>query len=347
MPVHVRAFENNAAAWDAFVARNPGASFSHRYAWLQVIRQAYGGQPFYLAATTDADSAQVVGVLPLMRRRVLGFGPVIASVPYADQGGICAENADAARALLDRAAELAREVGAAWVELRHVEPIDPELPCDTSRVTLVRPLPEAAEELWKDLRDKSRNQVRKARRSGLEARDGGLELVGDFYDVYARNMRDLGSPMHSLAFFQLLLDHMGDHARVVVVQHEGKTIGGAIVVRHGATITAPWSSSLRPYFSMCPNNLLYWRIMELGIEWGCSQMDFGRSPRDSGTYRFKKNWGSEEVQLYYQFIPVKREPPLTERRESAQYRMFSRIWRHVPVGLAKAIGPRIMARLPL
>jgi len=55
-----------------------------------------------------------------------------------------------------------------------------------------------------------------------------------------------------------------------------------------------WASSYREYFSLCPNNLLYWEMIRWGCEQGYRRFDFGRSSPQSGTYHFKKQWGTIE-----------------------------------------------------
>jgi len=76
---------------------------------------------------------------------------------------------------------------------------------------------------------------------------------------------------------------------------------------------------------------------------GC--FDFGRSTRDSGTYRFKAQWGAKEVPLYWCYIlrPGDKIPDL--RPESPKYRLATALWRRLPVGIARLIGPRIIAKL--
>jgi len=49
--------------------------------------------------------------------------------------------------------------------------------------------------MWDGLDRKVRNQVRKAQKSGLTAERGGTALLDAFYAVFARNMRDLGTPL--------------------------------------------------------------------------------------------------------------------------------------------------------
>ena len=50
------------AAWDAFVRATPDATFFHRLAWRDVVRDRMGHEPLYLVAK---DGEAIVGVLPM------------------------------------------------------------------------------------------------------------------------------------------------------------------------------------------------------------------------------------------------------------------------------------------
>ena len=39
--------------------------------------------------------------------------------------------------------------------------------------------------------------------------------------------------------------------------------------------------------------LLYWEVLKLAIDRHYRVFDFGRSSRDSGTFRFKQQWGAQ------------------------------------------------------
>ena len=54
------------------------------------------------------------------------------------------------------------------------------------------------------------------------------------------------------------------------------------------------------YNSLCPNHLLYWSIIKTTALRG-RNLDFGRCSADGNTYRFKKQWGTTPVPLYYQY----------------------------------------------
>jgi lipid II:glycine glycyltransferase (peptidoglycan interpeptide bridge formation enzyme) len=122
------------------------------------------------------------------------------------------------------------------------------------------------------------------------------------------------------------------------VRSDGLPIGAAILLLHRGVISIPWVSSLRRSFDRCPNQILYWEAIRWGIEHGYRTLDFGRSSRDSGTFEAKRQWGSEPVQLHWHFYPETAPPPVTE---AARFGTAAKMWRHLPLGLANAVGPRL------
>src|SRR5207253_10134116 len=112
--------------------------------------------------------------------------------------GVLAEAADVAQALVDEAASLAKAHGCKHVELRHIERRFAALPCKQHKVTMRLPLETG---MWDRIDRKARNQVRKAEKSALTVVRGGVELLPEFYSVFARNMRDLGTPVYSPDLF--------------------------------------------------------------------------------------------------------------------------------------------------
>jgi len=280
-------------------------------------------------------------------RHVL-FGRFLISVPFGDYGGICADDEKTANALLQEASELAQKKRAKYLELRHLEKMDNgQLRTKTSRATLILNLEKDPGVLWKSFKPKVRNQVRKAEKSGLETEIGDKTLVRDFYKVYAYNMRDLGTPVHSLSFFKNILTEFPNHANVILVKLENRTIGGAIATYFKNTMEIPWASSLREFFPLCPNNLLYWAALEYGCLKGYQCFNFGRSPLDSGTFRFKKQWGAEPVQLYYQYyLNEGDEMPDYTPSTSSRFDIAVWFWKRLPVGLTRMLGPKIIAGIP-
>jgi FemAB-related protein (PEP-CTERM system-associated) len=345
--ISVREFSEDPATWDRWIEETPGARFCHQYEWLQLVRDVYGGDPHYLAAYRDVE---IVGVMPVMLRSVIGEGRVLYATPFVDEGGCCAEDPEVEAQLVEAAVRLGEDLGAAYLEVRQRTAPVGDAVADQSRVNMEMELPDDPDVLWDEFKGKVRNQVRKAGKSGLTAHltDDVHAAIGDeFYPIYCENTRDLGSPMHAERFFHEFVEHFPEAGVIVSVREGDTAAGSAFAVRWGDRFAVPWAASLRRYFSMCPNNLLYWELMRTAIDSGCRVFDFGRSPKDSGTYYFKKQWGAEPVQLHYARYSHSGPLEVGEKREGAAYRLFTSVWRHMPLPIARRLGPGIFARLPI
>jgi predicted N-acyltransferase len=192
------------------------------------------------------------------------------------------------------------------------------------------------EALWKRLSSERRNRIKKGQREGVTASIHSSDGLDDFYQVFAENMRDLGSPVHSMRFFREIFVHLGDRARLILVRLHGRTIGGGVMLIFNGVISIPWVSSLRGFFDKCPNQILYWEAMRFGMTNHHRVLDFGRSSRNSGTFEAKRQWGAEPVQLYWYYSPDNLGSP----GEDVQgFAWVANLWRRLPLPIANAIGP--------
>lgn len=339
--------EDPGAEWDAFVAATPGGALGHASAWAPILREAYGLGPRYLAVRDVAGA--LAGVLPLVRFRTLSGRSELVSLPFLDTGGILARDLEAERALLHGAQALCRELGASALELRQIAALRSAPAASTqSRVDLTLALEASEEVQWKAFRAKVRNQTRKAEKSGLVPGGAGSprDRVADFYAPFAVNMRDLGSPVHARRFFEVAAEVWGERLAIHLALLDGRSVGGLVALDYAGTVTVPWASTLRAERARCPNNLIYWEAIRWAIARGADEFDFGRSPRESGTYRFKVGWGAVERSLAWtRFAPD--GAPLAESTvgPGALLQRLSDVWTRLPVPLASALGPRLRRHL--
>lgn len=333
--ITVAALEPGAEAeWDAYALSRPEAHFGQRSAWRQLVGEFFAVEPRWWAARDDG--GRMVGLLPAFRGRDALF-----SAP----GGLLADSAEAAAALLGRArADVERE-GLRWLELRDQAVEWPGLETNPEHVTLVLDLAADEDAQWAAFDAKLRNQVRKATRSGLRC-ERGAGHVEAFHRVFTENMRDLGTPAMELAYFRRALELFPGDAEALVVYRGDEPLGGMIVVQHGATLHDPWASSLRRHFALCPNPLVYWEAIRLALARGARRFDFGRSQPGSGTYRFKAQFGATARPLCYQYARGRagRIPTLADQK--ASFDLAVRVWQHLPLPLARALGPRARRLFP-
>jgi FemAB-related protein (PEP-CTERM system-associated) len=200
--------------------------------------------------------------------------------------------------------------------------------------------------MWQGLDRKVRNQVRKGEKSNLTVVSGGAELLDDFYGVFARNMRDLGTPVYGRALFAEILKTFPGDAQLHVVQLGGAVIAGALSYKYGDVIEVPSASSLREHRSLCPNHTMYWRIMEQAIAARVRVFDFGRSTPDDGTFNFKEQWGARAEPLHWEYELLAGQPLPTDDRNSAKFRTTIAVWKRLPVGVSKVVGPAIARSIP-
>ncbi len=330
--------ETDRVEWESYVDNRPSCWHYHRIGWKEVIETAYGHQCRYLVARNNGS---VAGILPLAVIKSRLFGHSLTSLPFLDYSGLAADNSEARDALIARAVGMADKTRTGYLELRQIEPVTDQFRTDTHKVTLVLDLPADPEQLLNSLPSERRNRIRKARKSELSVEFHDRSMLTTFYRIWTENMRDLGSPAHSLKFFDTILRVFSDSAGVVLVKYHQKYIGAAICLYAKEMLTLPWVSSQRRYFELYPNNILYWEAMCFAIRQGCRRFDFGRSSVGSGTYTFKIRWGAKEVPLYWQFYTPGGGELSLPATENPKYRLALAVWKHLPVGLTRLVGPSI------
>lgn len=331
------------AAWDAFVEGHPERSAYHYSGWPRLIARASGHEAVLLAAL---DGERVVGVLPLVVMRSLLFGRFVVSLPFLNEGGLLTSREDAVPVLVDAAVDVGRRSGARYVELRHTRRRHDPLVERSHKVAMTLALASDPEAQWGALDRKVRNQVRKGEKSGLAVSDGTAELLPGFYEVFSRNMRDLGTPVFGIGLFDEVLRTFPEQSRVFVVRHEGRAVAGAIVHWRGGSLEVIWASTLREANPLCANVLLYWQLVQFAIAKGCTRFEFGRCTPNEGTFHFKKQWGAEPRPLVWEYWHARAARDVDQSPRNPKYRAAVRVWQRLPVAVTTLVGPRIVHNIP-
>lgn len=329
--------------WDAYVQNSPQGTWYHRSGWKRIIETAFGHESFYLAARREG---RLVGILPLSFVKSHLFGKFLVSTPYGCSGGVCAEDLDSEQALVDQAKALSRELGVRYLELRSRDPLkDPEFQTKFFKHTFQLHLPENEETLWQNFSPEIRSKVRKSAMTGCVVQIGGLERVRDFYVVFCRRMKELGTPVYPECLFMELFKIFGEDVQVICVKKRGKPVGGGILIFDGKRAEVPWSAALKETFSFNPNHAMFWSAICEAIRRGCCIFDFGTSNQGSNHADFKRRWGANPIQLHWQYYGIRGKiPDLSPRNDRFQWAIW--LWRHLPLSVANRLGPFITQGIP-
>lgn len=330
-----------AARWDAFVFDCPQASFFHRAGWQKILRQTFRHPTHYLYAQADG---RIEGVLPLAHVNSLLFGKALVSLPFAVYGGVAAYAAEAAEALEHEAQRLARQLGVAHLELRHVQARHDDWPRQDLYVTFRKPILADEEANMLAIPRKQRAMVRKGIKNGLRSDlDAGVDR---FFALYADNVHRHGTPALPKRYFQALRDEFGSDCEVLtVVAPDGRPLSSVLSFYFRDEVLPYYAGDDVAARDLAANDFKYWELMRRACGRGLKHFDYGRSKQGTGPYAFKKNWGFEPTPLHYEYQLYTRATVPQNNPANAKFKLMIETWRRLPLGVANWLGPFVVRNL--
>ena len=334
------------ARWDDYVKHSEEATIYHQIGWKYVIEKTFGHKPHYLMAI---DGEGVKGILPLFFISSRLFGAFMISLPFHCVGGVCADNEAAEQMLVEEAIRLTKETHAEYLELRQSVKVDIDcLHSKENKVTFVTRLDRNPEVVWKErFCSNLRNKIRKALKADIKVVSGtGKEFIDTFYSIFAKNMRDLGTPVISKKLIKNIIKEFPVNSRIFIADNGGTAIGGKFVMYFKDTAYFIWASSLRSYSKLAPVSLLNWEAIKHACQEGYKYCDFGRSSVNDGSYKYKKQFGGDIKQLYWQHYLNTRDAVPDLSVGNGKFKLAIEAWKRIPVSLTKLIGPQIVKYIP-
>jgi FemAB-related protein (PEP-CTERM system-associated) len=342
MAIRLRLLDQaSAPAWDAFVAEHPASTFFHRAAWSHVIETAFGHRCHYTMAEQDG---ALVGIMPLAHVHTRLFGNTLVSTPFCVYGGPLTINSDAADALDAHAESLRAKLAATAVELRERA----EVACDWQvrpdlYVTFRKAITGDDDHNIKAIPRKQRAMVRKGIRNGLISvcnRD-----VAMLHRVYAESVRNLGTPVFSRRYFEILSRIFNDCSDVVTVLDGDRPIASVMNFYFRGEVLPYYGGGTDEARQRAGNDFMYWEVMRRAAGRGYRLFDFGRSKIGTGAFAFKRNWGFEPEKLHYRYRLAPGAAIPDHNPLNPKYRLFIAAWKKLPLPVANLLGPPIVRGL--
>lgn len=328
------------SAWDDFVLQCPQATFFHRAGWQQIMEQAFGHKTWFLYAE---ENGQIQGVLPLVEINSLLFGHSLSALPFCAYGGIASVSDNAYNKLDEAAQSLANHLDVDHLEYRLRKPQHPDWPTKNMYVTFRKTIDPDVEQNLLAIPRKQRAMVRKGIKHGLQS---WVESSTErFFSAYSYSLHRLGTPAFSRQYFRLLRQVFGEDCEVMVITHDDQVVSAVMSFYFRDEVLPYYGGGTDAARDLAANDFMYWELMRRACERGYRVFDFGRSKKDTGSFSFKKNWGFEPEQLYYEYQLHRKQTMPEVNPLNPKYRFFIKAWQKMPLALANLIGPYINRNL--
>jgi FemAB-related protein (PEP-CTERM system-associated) len=342
--VTIRDFDSGIAGeWDLFISSAPQATPFHSTAWMRALQKTFNYENRSLYAQR---AGKLTGVLPLFLITNWIVGRCLISSPFADYGGVCAEDDQSVDALVARAREIGLAEKVDFLELRHqTGKPRPEFYTRDLYVSFATDLAEQPEVQLKRLPRDTRYMIRKGEKVGLEVHYG-LEQLPEFYGLFARNWHRLGTPVFSRQWLEVLAQEFESAAELVMVRSHGRPVAGVFSFVFRNTLFPHYSGSSPDANNLAASNFIYWELMKRAIDQGVHHFDFGRSKKNTGAYQFKSAWNMQINPLGYQVCLLRRKDQPNFSPTNPKFALASRLWSRMPLKATTWLGPHIVRWFP-
>jgi FemAB-related protein (PEP-CTERM system-associated) len=322
------------ARWNELVRRHLDGTFFHLAEWQDVIRRAFGHRTHFMLAEHDGT---VCGVLPLVHVKSALFGNALVSTPFCVYGGVIADDATASQALIAAACELAKQLGVDYLELRNRRREHPEWPAKDLYVTFRKTIETEQEPNMLAIPRKQRAMVRKGIQKGLTSQVD--DKIDRHYAIYSESLRNLGTPVFSRRYLEILRDVFGSDCEILNILHEGAPVASVMSFYFRDEVLPYYGGSLFAARAVAGNDFMYWEVMERARQKGLKIFDYGRSKRGTGSFDFKIHWGFEPEQLFYEYFLVRAKQMPNLSPTNPKYEFVIRMWQRLPLAVTQLFGP--------
>lgn len=201
-----------------------------------------------------------------------------------------------------------------------------------AKVTSLMQIPQKEEVLGALLSSNLRRKIRKAKQKNFIVRNGGEELLADFYPVYAQRMHQLGSPAYGCSFFRKLIQQTPkEDTRIFVIYDGTRPIGGALLLSYRGFYESAWFATDRKYMQFYISDYLHEKIIRYTIAQGGMVYSMGRSTEQGSVYKYKNHWPMQHHPLYWYN---------TTNFPSVRNQLWlSKIWKNSPRFIVDKLGP--------
>ncbi len=176
------------------------------------------------------------------------------------------------------------------------------------QTTIVVDLRPTEADILAAMKQKTRYNIRLARKKGVTIRYGTSADVPTFYELGQLTANREAFGLHDMAYYQTLFEMFApDHAALVFAEHEGDPLAALMILRQGEEAYYFYGASADHKRNLMPTYLAQWGAMQWAKRHGCTRYDLWGIPDADeatleanfqtrhdglwGVYRFKRGFG--------------------------------------------------------
>lgn len=184
-------------------------------------------------------------------------------------------------------------------------------------------------------RSRCRNKIRNASKKFHYTLKSGREHIEAFYMILSQTYHRHGTPILPKALFYDLQDSFGEELVYFVAYDETGAPAAAMSVFVDEKLAwYAWGGVEESFTQKLAGYYIYFEVLAtIAEKFDIAVFDFGRSPYEGSTYRFKSQFGAR---------PVKIELLKPDDDDLySKYAFAAKIWQKLPVGIVQRLGPRL------
>lgn len=327
--------------WDAF-AEKYGSIF-HSTKFKTLLERTFSYDTIYYFLTNSQGS--IVAILPFVLSRDLSVKKAAIALPFINYLDICHSDEVQITQVLPYLTHIQKIHRLDYLQIRTTKDIafgDNFMDVSNNYVFYI-PINIDDKDILALSTSDNRNHTRKVLKKNKFNVQFETEHLPEFYKVYRKRMHQLGSPCPDIIFFENFFNIFPDNVTLLTVWDEQtkSLVGGMLLVAdfNRKILYYPYGSCLVEYNKHYVNNFMYWQAVQRGKFLKMDYLDLGRSPVDSGTYRYKKHWGAQPIQLHYINFAAGKSLHLPSKDNMG---IFIRIWQKMPAIAVNFIGKNII-----
>jgi Acetyltransferase (GNAT) domain len=294
--------------WEEITLKSDNANFFHSPIWAKIVEKTWN----YRTATRLYHINGKEILIPMMQANILGF-KILTNIPNnSDAGGLFSESeitTDDFKSIVNNI------VGGRNLSFSLTLPPFMKLSSDSSIIKenwklndeyaytqLLELEGKNYENIWKnDFHRKARQKVRKAKKTGVEIREGAsLKDFKTFYDIYATEASQkwgYETPQIPFKLFKNLYKHGSNHVKLNLAIKDDKTIGGTISFPYSKTFYVFMSAYLLEYGPSNPTSLLFNESIKQACQENYNYVNFGTSGNLRNVRKIKEKFGAGKVEI--------------------------------------------------